>query len=225
MLIICNIFSSHDFAAIDTSRQKTLARKYAKLALQSATNLSLHDEIGFVLCISSAQGDTVDQIRSEHEQWSKLREEDTRLWLHAWQRLIDEIDVKFDFRQTYQMYPDPPLGMVPGVAPEAVKDPKLRAQYEAAIETNKQKAEKFVRQSELRDLDKYFSLLAENHLIAMYSTPPYNTGELKHYLDLYIVDKERKTKILKAVEEAIKRNTEVGKNKVPQTVLENAEAE
>jgi len=77
------------------------------------------------------------------EKWAQIRKKDVEVRLHAWKRLVNAIDPTWDANDVPLVNVMPPLaagppgGVAPGVAPEAIKDPKLRAQYEAAIEKNR----------------------------------------------------------------------------------------
>lgn len=221
---ICRILSAHDFGLSAVPQQRVLARKYAKLALQKAQAMSLHTEVGLLLCLPGSTEPAESQLQLEEQ--AKERSQEATLWFHAWQRLNQEIDLGFDTNQRYQPYVDPPKGyenFPTPVSPNVIKDPKTRSDYEAAIAANKQKAERYVRQSELHELYKYFSPFMESYLITAYSTPPYKTEELRHLLERYNVDADRKARILKGVAEAIRSRAEAEQNKVPQTALDKAE--
>jgi len=83
--------------------------------------------------------------------------------------------------------------------PSAIKDPKLRQEYEALIEQNGNNIRANFRQRRLSDLNDRYPKQAEQYLTASYSTPPYNFEELRVFLDKYLTDKAVKTRILDSV--------------------------
>lgn len=85
------------------------------------------------------------------------------------------------------------------MSPEEIKDPRLRAKYEAAIAENERKADEFRRQYRLRQLDSSFPRTAEKYLIQAYSKPPSNLHELRGLLNIYQIDKTSARKILDGV--------------------------
>ncbi|MHC4707514.1 MAG: hypothetical protein ACYS8I_10570, partial [Planctomycetota bacterium] len=135
------------------------------------------------------------------EKWAQIRKRDVQVRLHAWKRLVNAIDPNWDANDLPFVNIMPPLAtnLPSGVAPEAIKDPKLRAQYEAAIEKNRLKAERYNEQSGLRKWLRRFPPRAERYIVRAYSKPPYNPEELKQYLETYIETQPTKTRILNAV--------------------------
>ena len=211
---ICRILCSHDFGLSNMAQQKDLARKYATSALQQNEKIPLRTEIGLLLCMLSQAQLTENKISVE--MWITQRGEEAKLWFHAWQQLNAEIDPNFDFSKRYPQYINPPPGYENypfPVPPDVIKDPKTRADYEAAIKENRQKAANYARQSELRDLKKYFLPFIEKYLVAAYSTEPYDMEELKHNLNLYVKDESFKKRVLAEVDKAIQHNAQIEKNK------------
>ena len=106
-----------------------------------------------------------------------------------------------------------PIGF-PGVDARSISDPKLRAEYEAAVSKNVENAERNLEQCRLRDLDRLFSVRAEKYLIRAYSQTPFRLGQLKQLLDRHAPGKEkvariqqRKARILDSVARAIQDQT------------------
>jgi hypothetical protein len=85
------------------------------------------------------------------------------------------------------------------MAPEHIDDPKLRAEYDAAIEENRRKAQRYSEQYSLRQWLKRFPKTAEEYIIRAYSKPPFDVGELKGFLETYLDDEETRARILDAV--------------------------
>jgi hypothetical protein len=158
----------------------SLSQKYATEALAKAETFSLQLEtqlLGFLARdLASASG-----AKSE---WIRERRTKTKLWLHAWQRLEKGINRNFDFsdRPMLNVMPPQETGLPSGAAPEAIKDPKLRARYEAVIAANVKKGREYNRQFEFRYLDEIFPKRAAEYLARVYSEPPYDLAELRQYL-------------------------------------------
>ena len=95
-------------------------------------------------------------------------------------------------------------GLCPGTPPSAIKDPKLRAQYEAAIAENKKKAQRVNKQLPLIAHGPAFKAHAEHVLIQLYSQPPTRNAELKRLLEAYVQDANARQRILDGVINASK---------------------
>lgn len=154
--------------------------------------------------------DMVTPRAPKEQEWAQQRKKDVEVRFHAWKRLIDSIDPKWDPNDKFVRNVAPPLetGLPSGVVPEAIKDPKLRAEYEEAIDNNRQKAEKYLEQSRLRDWLKRFPKRAEEYIIQAYSKPPFAVEELKQYLDKYVADTKTKARILDAVTKNMEKETQ-----------------
>jgi len=107
-----------------------------------------------------------------------------------------------------------------GIAPESIKDPKLRAEYEAALQENRQKIERHTKQYRLHDWLKSYPKSRERDIVLIYSEPPFNLEELKQYLGKYAVDEKTRARIL----EAVKKNMEkqIQKMKMMKEIQEKA---
>jgi hypothetical protein len=177
-----------------------LSQKYIFAALAQADNFSLDLESRLLpfLAIDQAPSATTDAVSSE---WIKERGAKTRLWLHALQRLEKETDRNFNFNDHPVLNVAPPqeTGLPAGVAPEAIKEPKLRAQYQAAIAANAKKAREYDRQYMLRHIREVFFPKAEQYLVSAYTKPPYDLDELRVYLNEYLADAASKERIVNEV--------------------------
>lgn len=196
MLNICAAFNSYDF---NDDRQHGLARKYAKLALERADQFPVQTEVELVLHLQGRAEYLTGQAKAE--DWPQDRSERMKYWFHAWQRLAKEIDRDVDFskRPSQNVPPPPGTGLPTGVSPTSIADLKLRADYEAAIEANRQKIAAFNKQWILHNLEKDFSKYAESFVIEAYSTAPFAWAELKQYADAYISDRDVSNRILTGV--------------------------
>jgi len=143
------------------------------------------------------------------QEWVQQRRKDVEIRLHAWKRLTDAIDWSWDPNDVPLINVPLPVGVGGEAGGEAkhIKDPKLRAEYEAAIEKNRQKAERYNKQYRLRKWLKRFPKRAERYIIQAYSRPPYNLEELKQFLDTYIADAKTRSRIINAVTKNIEKQT------------------
>lgn len=195
MLKICGPLSSGIFKE---RRQHELAREYALSALEMPNDIPLITELEL---IGSVMTNIIGTGVSKGEEFSKRRKKDTSIRLHAWKRLINAIDPKWnpnEFMWGGNVPPPEATGLSPGVDPKAIKDAKLRKEYEDAIQCNKQKVKKHVEQSKLRRWIKKFPKRAEKYIVRMYSHPPFDIEELKKMLDGF-PDQKAKARIVSAV--------------------------
>jgi hypothetical protein len=204
MLEVCGPLSSGRF---NEERQYALARKYALLALAEPNKIPLVTELeltGHVLT------DMVTPRALKGQEWAQQRKEDVHVRLHAWKRLVDAIDPKWDPNEEVGSPNAVAVSMgFPGaIEPESIKDPNLRTAYETAIERNKQKIQKYTEQRRLRDWLNRFPKRAEEYIIQAYSKPPFDVEELKQYLDKYIADRKTKARILDSVTKNMQEQAE-----------------
>ena len=200
---ICGPLSSGRF---NDERQHDLAREYALSALAEPNEIPLETELEL---IGHVMTDTVTPRAPTGQEWVQRRKQDVWIRLHAWRRLTEAIDPTWDPNDLPYINVPLPRGTEgsSGMAPEDIKDPNLRAEYEAAIEKNRQKAEKYSEQYQLRKWLKRFPKRAEEYIIEAYSKPPFDEAELKQYMDKYITDTETKARILDAVENNIEHQS------------------
>lgn len=195
MVAACGPLSSGRFSS---RRQYELAKRYAIFALENRNSISIPLElqlVGHVATRMSGPG------APKGEAFAECRRKDVEVRLHAWKRLTDALVPNWDPNDTPVINVVPPAatGLPGGIAPEAIKDPVLRAQYERAIESNRQKAEKYNQQHKLRLWLKTFPKNAEDYLIQAYSHPPCNAEELRKSLNEHKINENTKARILDAV--------------------------
>jgi hypothetical protein len=195
MLAICSPLSSGRFKS---GRQYELARKYALSALENPDAIPLDLELeltGHVMTPTLGPG------VPKEKDFMERRRKDVEIHLHAWKRLANAVDVNWNSNEI----PQSPnavaadMGFPGTIVPEGIKDASLRAKYEAAIEKNRQKIDRYTEQYKLRLVLKTFPMGAESYIIQAYSHPPYNIEELKKSLNEYKVDENTKARILGAV--------------------------
>ncbi len=138
----------------------------------------------------------------EGQDFARLRREQMRLWLHAWQRIEKTIDKNWnpDDMPSINVPPPPGVPGMAGMSPDGIKDPQQRAQYVAAIEANRKKAERCNEQMTARRLKEHWVKWAQRHIFYVYMEPPDAKDELKQLLDEYGIDAETSTILLDAIE-------------------------
>ncbi|HYG79352.1 MAG TPA: hypothetical protein VD861_03135 [Pyrinomonadaceae bacterium] len=184
----------------DAGRAWQLSQKYASDALARADCFSpyLETEIVQFLLADLAPRLAAGDVASE---WAKERSAKAKPWLHALRRIEQETDENFDFNDLPTLNVSPPAetGLPAGVAPEGIKDPRLRVQYAAAIKANAEKARRHNHQFMMRHLNQFFAPKAEEYLIRVYAKPPFALEELKKLLDANLKSESRKGRILDGV--------------------------
>jgi hypothetical protein len=197
----------------EKDRTHAIRRKYILSALAGANDISHETELElaangmFNIFASKAH-------KPKGNDLAKLRKNGLKMYLHAWKRVIDGIDPNWDqnARPSVHVSPDfftaeekAKMGrFASGMAPEGIKDPQIRAKYEAAIKANNEKGERYGQQDKLRSYLKSYPPLYKRYIIKAYSMPPYNNAELVKYLSDYKIDEETKTRIIDAVNKNIK---------------------
>lgn len=207
MKTICDALSSYNYK---DPRQHELERKYALRALEKAAEKTVSDEpqplspqieVHLLGHLFFRDLNAYSTSKITGEDFARERSSRAKLALGALKRQLDEFDPKWDPMPLPESWPE-----VPGVrsarsaaAPESIKDPVLRATYEAALERNRQRNEEHNRQYELRGFQKLFWPKVEQYIIRLYSKPPYNTEELEIYLRDYVKDPAMRARILDQV--------------------------
>lgn len=205
MLKLCEPITSGQFSG---KSGDDLARKYASSGLSMPDAISVEIEARLAEQMVTNAGKPPDAPVGP--DWAANRRADVSARLHAWQRIDDEIGPPLDPKDAPTDYVYPPKGSVPhypvpvaGVSPQAIKDPKLRAEYEAAIAVNKKKQDRFVRHHQLEQLRDQFVSWAEKYIVETYSRPPLDTKELGELLNAYNVAQDTKQRILDEVAKKI----------------------
>jgi hypothetical protein len=92
-------------------------------------------------------------------------------------------DPRFDPKDLPRMNADPPpeSGLIPGAAPEAIRDPAVRAAYEKQIAAAQAKAKAYGFQSKLNDAQQECTEMFEDFVIGQY--PKSSERELATVID------------------------------------------
>ena len=195
MIRICSEISNRDVHDVRLRRE---SERFARIALSHASMFLWEHQAFLVEALGS-------RVSSTDSDWLRERRQNTILWLYAWQRLEREFDPTFDIndrknRPLMRVFPPDETFLPPGTPPSAIKDPKLRAQYEAAIAENNRKAKRAEQQFPLIAHGAAFKARAEHVLTYLYSQTPFRNAELKRLLETYIKDAAARQRILDAVE-------------------------
>ncbi|MCH7559164.1 MAG: hypothetical protein IIB56_17165 [Planctomycetes bacterium] len=189
----------------DKKAPMNLIRQYAAQALSTYNpnkpdNISIGTEFALVSILHGqyiyTKGERTD------EEWASYRRKGSERFFHAWRRLENAIDEDWDPNDIPVENVQLPEGAAgfPGMPPELIKDSVLRAEYEKAIERNREKIKIRNEQLKLRNIKKRYFRIVEKYLVSTYSILPYNNAELQNMLDSGVKDKKTKEQFLKAIE-------------------------
>jgi hypothetical protein len=198
-LHLCEALGSLDLA---TPQRHFLARTYALRALERADDMPLDVECGLVRYVQNETDDQGKPLAAEAK--AQLRKQQVSAWLHALRRIDQTIDPHFNSDDPNvagvgNVMPPPATGLPAGVDPAAIKDAKLRGEYEAAIEANGRKIARATLQIRARDLKTDWGREAERFIVSTYIEIPDGAAELDALLKQYIEDAATRTRILDAV--------------------------
>jgi len=193
MYEVCSALSSHHYG--NRGRQSRLLNQYVLAVLDGRDQLSIREQEQFTELL------LLDPWGITDPDWSALRRKKAGLWLEAWRRLDSSIDPKFDFSDLPLVNVPPPPGVPFGAGGvlEAIKDPRLRADYEAAVARNNAKASRHMEQGWLKQTIPQFHRLAELYIGEAYSKPPSAISELEKLLQEYVSDSSARSRVLAAV--------------------------
>jgi hypothetical protein len=196
VLELCRGLSSGQFR---DHRSYDLARKYALSVLEKPEAVPVEMELeltGHVMTTMSVPG------APKGEEFAHRRVEDVEIRLHAWRRLMDSVDPNWDPNEL--LWSPNTVGAelgipISGMSPESVKDPELRAKYEAALQQNQEKIKRHTQQRRLHDSLKWYPKWVEEYAVLTYSEPPYNIEEISALLKQFMPDERIGARILDAV--------------------------
>jgi len=174
-----------------------ISQKYAVIALKNADSYDLETEWSFLRYLRYPMGPIkLDGLGTER------RLADVKLWLHALHRLESEKDKNFDPNETGPMNAEPPPGAngYPGMSPDRIKDPILRAQYEKAINENNRKIRYMNHQFKLLQHEPSIIRDAVKYISRMYAQEPSNIQELTVLLRNYKISSELSKNIINQTE-------------------------
>jgi len=148
-------------------------------------------------------GKDIDSLTATAATHTTEGKEQRRAKLELWLKAIDKvdkmIDPQFDPHDTPQINVAPPIaaGLRAGVAPNEIKDPKVRQEYENAIRLNAEKAERYHVQSKLLDCDKTWTEKVNVYMKTQYSSNAEDVAEIKALIDGNVANKVRRQRLEK----------------------------
>lgn len=196
MRYVCSEISNR---GLNDPRVREQSRQFARIALSHSNLYSWEHEAALVAALGYER-------HANDNLWVRERRETAAFWLRAWQRLERQFDPSYDPTDrknnvSLRVYPPAETGLPPGTPPSAIKDPKLRAKYQAELAENKRKSQKAGQQIPLIRGGPSFKSRAEYVLIHLYSQAPFGNAELNRYLGTYIRDAAARKRILDAVQQ------------------------
>jgi hypothetical protein len=226
MLRVCGTFTSCTFTsrAFNNNRQYELARQYALLALDKSQGPDKADripiEVEFWLLMYVREGalssDKYLQTLAQKDDWANERSKESKFYFQAWARLESSIDPNWDPNDPSLVFPRPPAGVERGwswMSPEDIEDPKLRAEYEAALNEYWQKVALYQGQRSLRQVKKEDLPRLQNRLLILYSGPAFDsknleTDALQQDLKKHIEDKKVRDLIFNGLKKRLTEESE-----------------
>jgi len=140
------------------------------------------------------------------KEWPAVRRTQAELWFRLHEAVEKEIDKNFDFNSTLYLNISVPGPYPSGTAPESIKEPELRKEYEKAFEENRKKINERNFQCRLRKINKELTDRLECFLTEAYSLPPSSFDELKEMMAAYKIDEEVKGRILRELSQRLNDN-------------------
>lgn len=194
-------------ARSDYGSYRATTEKYAIETLEKAERIPANIEFDLLRYVRPKFDEAAVQLVDERSVRQERRRKILR-WLDAWKRLEQAIDPDWDPEDLPFENIAPPIGtgLPSGVCPRAIKDPELRAEYEAAIEANRKKNEEYKRQRMLRKVKRRFSPRLEKTIVTAYSRPPHDMKELAQFVRIYIEDQPMRERIEEAVQKNVSSN-------------------
>lgn len=146
--------------------------------------------------------------KTDREEWIQQRRLKLELWLRAIDKVDRMIDVHFNPKDVPAGSIAPPMGTRAdaGVSPEAIKDPKLRKQYEEALKANAEKADRYRLQYGLRRLDTNWSSQAVVFVKSEYTSKPEDVKEIGDLIDKLLSNSQRKKQMRKDIPDIIEKS-------------------
>lgn len=134
--------------------------------------------------------------------WRRAREARLRLHLVMLRTVAKMMDPAFDPKDVpfLNVAPPPGASISAGASPSAIKDPKMRREYEKAIAKNDEKAKYYSMQRELRKFDKAWFAKTVRFISDNYSRDAKDADEIGIAVDGLVSDSDRRKTLKRAVE-------------------------
>lgn len=177
-----------------------LSQKYVVAALITSDTYDLETEWALLRYLHYPARPT-----SLDSEWVEQRRQRVKLWLHALNRLETEKDETFDPEDSGPIKVNPPSGTTgfPGMGPEQIKDPVLRAEYKKAIDENNKRIRNSNHQLKLRQNEQAIIRGALKYISTVYARPPSDIEELRRLLREYKISDDLRKVIETETKKAI----------------------
>jgi hypothetical protein len=135
------------------------------------------------------------------EAWPRRRAERAKAWLETRRLVMLRTKPEAEDEEPVPLSVSPPTatGLRAGVAPEAIRDPALRKEYELAIEEHRRVLAARLLQHHLRLYGPSIVSDAERYVVATYLRAPHVPGELQRLLEESDVEPSTRDRILAAI--------------------------
>lgn len=164
-------------------RKRLVVRRLASMALQETAPSDVRSKLSIL--DAYLRVDAANRSSTTND-WPSMRRLSAQQWLATWNDLEHQIDDKWALEAPENsVRPYLPPGSIPfvsGMSPDGIKDPQIRAEYEAHLEKNRVVSERNRRQQELRKLKAKYAPVIEAYLVGLYSESPTNRQELNELL-------------------------------------------
>jgi len=211
ILVCVKWLTSSDFSNRDA--QDAVCQRLVLHCLSLAGQRDLDREARLVNHIRLGASKNIDANgrRVVGEEWQALRNQILQYRLRLWQRIENVIDPNWDPNDLPAMNISPPgqHGYSSGVAPESIKEPDIRRQYEAALEANRQKGERYRTQRSARKLRDRYSRSLKKAIADAFKMQPVSQQDLdklKEQLSAYVSDEKLRGELLEVAQTAAKGN-------------------
>jgi hypothetical protein len=193
LLAVCKAVRSSDL--FNNSKQaRDVVGRLAALAVMKADSSQVR--VKLEIMNAYLRVDSNDLLPGQ--EWSQVRRTSARLWLDVWSKLEDELDSAWNpadpANEVRPYVPTSGVVFISGMSPEGIKDPVVRAEYEAHLQKSHEIAARNKWQRELRAVRAQYAGVLEDYIIRLYVVPPQNTDELNECL-VQIASQEMKDRI------------------------------
>lgn len=134
---------------------------------------------------------------------ARTRKRKAELWLGLLVVIDKNLDPNYDKNVVIQLNlvppPDGGVRWPSGVDPKVINDPKARAEYEAALKANREKAERYNFQLGLHRIDTRVSMDVERFVQSSYAGSESDKKELDDILNRSTLSTARKQKLKRAL--------------------------
>lgn len=189
-------------------RQHDLALRYILSVLETPDDVDLDVEVrlaGFLTL------ETNGRLETRDANWTGMRLRFLKLRIHAWQRLLSEVDPAWKAEDQDGLRQEWMSAVTADAqrSSDAADTPAAREERRFLIQGLHDKMIRWEYQYRVREMLAGFALTAANRIQAEYSTTPYNFGELEAQVaGLTLLKPEERTRILENAREMARSRPE-----------------